>query len=253
VSSGARLAELCAEDKAKIGELVKKLALESKQKQEFAQRYEQEKAEMARRLQQLEEQSVLYEDERDQMRDKFSQSLQMLRQLKDEQLRVERDQARREEELQKVKEELERREAELQRQKTLVEIEREEKAKLHVSSASVATDVQASSTLKEISDLKNEIVKLTTSLKRLKSPDSSSEKKPRKSERREERPQRSTSVMTASLEREDLQAMKIDELHALQEELAKKLEITNSLLQSKLTNSHKKCQPVRLKGERDGS
>lgn len=34
--------------------------------------------------------------------------------------------------------------------------------------------------------------------------------------------------------------MKIDELHALQEELAKKLEITNSLLQSKLTNSHKK-------------
>lgn len=39
--------------------------------------------------------------------------------------------------------------------------------------------------------------------------------------------------------------MKIDELHALQEELAKKLEITNSLLQSKLTNSGKKMPPKR--------
>lgn len=39
-----------------------------------------------------------------------------------------------------------------------------------------------------------------------------------------------SSVMTHSLDREDLQSMKIDELHALQEELAKKLEITNSLL-----------------------
>ena len=55
VSNGARLAELCPEDKAKIGELVKKLALETKQKQEYAQKYEQEKAEMARRLKQLEE------------------------------------------------------------------------------------------------------------------------------------------------------------------------------------------------------
>jgi hypothetical protein len=34
-SSMARLAELCPEDKAKIGELVKKLANETKEKQEY--------------------------------------------------------------------------------------------------------------------------------------------------------------------------------------------------------------------------
>lgn len=43
-SSTARLSELCAEDKAKIGDLVKKLAMETKQKQEFTKKYEQEKA-----------------------------------------------------------------------------------------------------------------------------------------------------------------------------------------------------------------
>lgn len=54
---------------------MKKLALETKQKQEFAKKYEEEKSELARRLKELESQSVLFEDERDQMRDKFSQSL----------------------------------------------------------------------------------------------------------------------------------------------------------------------------------
>lgn len=66
------MSELCPEDKAKIGELVKKLALETKQKQEYAKKYEEEKAELARRLKELENQSVLFEDERDQMRDKFT-------------------------------------------------------------------------------------------------------------------------------------------------------------------------------------
>lgn len=48
------MSELCPEDKAKIGELVKKLALETKQKQEYAAKYESEKAELARRLKELE-------------------------------------------------------------------------------------------------------------------------------------------------------------------------------------------------------
>ncbi len=42
-SSGARLQELCPEDKAKIGELVRKLAEETRQRQEVAIKYEMEK------------------------------------------------------------------------------------------------------------------------------------------------------------------------------------------------------------------
>lgn len=38
-----------------------------------------------------------------------------------------------------------------------------------------------------------------------------------------------------SVKFDDLEALKVDDLHALQEDLAKKLEMTNSLLQSKLT------------------
>lgn len=53
-SNGARLQELCPEDKAKIGELVRKLAEETKQKQEVALKYEQEKEQLARRLKELE-------------------------------------------------------------------------------------------------------------------------------------------------------------------------------------------------------
>ena len=53
-SNGARLQELCPEDKAKIGELVRKLAEETKQKQEVAIKYEQEKEQLARRLKELE-------------------------------------------------------------------------------------------------------------------------------------------------------------------------------------------------------
>ena len=39
----ARLADLCAEDKAKIGELVKKLANEKQEKEDFQKRLEEEK------------------------------------------------------------------------------------------------------------------------------------------------------------------------------------------------------------------
>jgi hypothetical protein len=42
-SSNARLADLCPEDKAKIGELVKKLAGESKEKIQAQKKYEEEK------------------------------------------------------------------------------------------------------------------------------------------------------------------------------------------------------------------
>ena len=45
-SSTARLAELCPEDKAKIGELVKKLAGETKEKIEQQRRFDEEKRQM---------------------------------------------------------------------------------------------------------------------------------------------------------------------------------------------------------------
>ncbi|CDW78209.1 UNKNOWN [Stylonychia lemnae] len=347
MSNGARLSELCPEDKAKIGELVKKLAIESKQKQEYAKKYEQEKLEMGKRLKELEQMSVLYEDERDQMKDKFTQSLQMLKQLKEDQSKVERDKQKREEELQKVKDELIRREQELERQKVQIEMEREEKNKqlsilmdqqqqqkyqqnqsineskqsyrnnqINQSSfkqneMSVSLNDQTVSTLKEISDLKNEIVKLTTSLKHIKmSPDQNRRSKEKivsnrqlqqqeqevdniegedsdhdesleqtwwknqhKNQNQQNKVQRNlkesvkqeqelirknphknsnqkgstsnrqqrSSLQTNSLDREDLQEMKIDDLYALQDQLAKNLEITNNLLQSKLTNSNKKA------------
>jgi hypothetical protein len=40
----ARLSELCPEDKAKIGELVKKLANETKEKVEFQKKYQEMEA-----------------------------------------------------------------------------------------------------------------------------------------------------------------------------------------------------------------
>ncbi len=129
LSQGAKLSELCPEDKAKIGELVKKLALESKQKKEYLTKFQSEKEEMARRLKELEQQSVIYEDERDQMKDKFTQSLSMLKLLKEEQQKVDEDRKKREEELKKVKEELERREEEWKLQRSQLEQEREEKQK----------------------------------------------------------------------------------------------------------------------------
>jgi hypothetical protein len=44
---------------------VKKLAVETKQKQEWATKYEKEKQQMEKRLKELENISVLYEDERE--------------------------------------------------------------------------------------------------------------------------------------------------------------------------------------------
>lgn len=55
-SSNARLKDLCMEDKAKIGELVKKLADETKAKQEYQQKYDEEKKQMEARMNELERQ-----------------------------------------------------------------------------------------------------------------------------------------------------------------------------------------------------
>ena len=81
-SNGARLQELCPEDKAKIGELVRKLAEETKQKQEVALKYEQEKEQLARRLKELESQSTQYEQEKDKIKGKLSESVRLLQHMK---------------------------------------------------------------------------------------------------------------------------------------------------------------------------
>jgi len=51
----AHLADLCPEDKSKIGELVKKLARESKMRQESETRFESEKSDFELRLKQLQD------------------------------------------------------------------------------------------------------------------------------------------------------------------------------------------------------
>ena len=62
--SSARLKDLCMEDKAKVGELVKKLAEGNKSKEEFERQLAEEREEK--------------EKERDAMARKFQESLQML-------------------------------------------------------------------------------------------------------------------------------------------------------------------------------
>ena len=67
----ARLTDLCAEDKSKVGELVKKLASESRQRQQSESRYEDEKQAMERRLKELELKTQEYENEREGMTEKL--------------------------------------------------------------------------------------------------------------------------------------------------------------------------------------
>ena len=76
--SNARLKNLCMEDKAKIGELVKKLADETKAKQEYQQKYDEEKRQMEARMNELERQRKVFDEERESMAAKFQESLQML-------------------------------------------------------------------------------------------------------------------------------------------------------------------------------
>jgi hypothetical protein len=81
-SSNARLSDLCPEDKAKIGELVKKLATETKQKLEQQNKHEEERKQMERRIHELTLKQSQFEQERENMASKFQQSLQMLQELK---------------------------------------------------------------------------------------------------------------------------------------------------------------------------
>ena len=62
--SNARLQDLCMEDKAKVGELVKKLAEANKGKEEYERK--------------LAEERQAKEQEREEMARKFQESLQML-------------------------------------------------------------------------------------------------------------------------------------------------------------------------------
>jgi len=66
-----RLTDLCPEDKSKIGELVKKLASESHQRQQSESRYEEEKQSMAARLKELEARTAEFAAERETMADKL--------------------------------------------------------------------------------------------------------------------------------------------------------------------------------------
>ena len=63
----AKLADLCPEDKSKIGELVKKLASESKAREESQTRLDKEKDAFEQRLQKLQAQAESYQQERDRM------------------------------------------------------------------------------------------------------------------------------------------------------------------------------------------
>ena len=55
------MADLCPEDKAKIGELVKKLAGESKEKINAQKKYEEEKKQMEARINELESKNSTFE------------------------------------------------------------------------------------------------------------------------------------------------------------------------------------------------
>lgn len=72
---------------------------------------------MAKRLQELEQQSSVYELERSSMKDKFSQSLSMLKELKEQQAKLDDERGKQSEELSRVKAELQKREQELQQKK----------------------------------------------------------------------------------------------------------------------------------------
>lgn len=63
----AKLADLCPEDKSKIGELVKKLAGETKKREESEKRFSTEKEDFESRLRLLQAQAQTFQQERDRM------------------------------------------------------------------------------------------------------------------------------------------------------------------------------------------
>jgi predicted nuclease with TOPRIM domain len=56
----ARLSDLCAEDKSKIGELVKKLASESKAREDSVSRFEKEKTEFEERIKRMQAEAASF-------------------------------------------------------------------------------------------------------------------------------------------------------------------------------------------------
>ena len=106
-SSLARLHDLCPEDKAKIGELVKKLATEQQQKQESQKKFEEEKRRMEDRINELSRRTTEYELERESLASKFQQSLKMLQDLKQSHDTLAQSNMQREQELSKERERFE--------------------------------------------------------------------------------------------------------------------------------------------------
>jgi len=98
-STMARLGDLCPADKAKIGELVKKLATETQQKQAFQSKFEEEKREMEARINELSQKTSAYESERESLASKFQQSLKMLQDLKHSHDTLTQSNAKKEQEL----------------------------------------------------------------------------------------------------------------------------------------------------------
>jgi len=64
----AKLTDLCAEDKSKIGELVKKLASETRLRQDSENRLTLERQSAEQKLQEMENKTKRYEQEREEMR-----------------------------------------------------------------------------------------------------------------------------------------------------------------------------------------
>jgi predicted phage gp36 major capsid-like protein len=74
--------DLCAQDKSKIGELVKKLTSESKLRQDSEQRFNQEKQSFDQKLKEMEARSLQFEAEREAMKQKLDKSLAILKDMK---------------------------------------------------------------------------------------------------------------------------------------------------------------------------
>jgi hypothetical protein len=72
LSKGVTLKDLCPEDKAKIGDLVKKLASQTKETKETTSRFERSLSEAKLQLRSVQEQHQEKERENSNLKDKFS-------------------------------------------------------------------------------------------------------------------------------------------------------------------------------------
>ena len=164
------------------------------------------------------------------MSDKFSQSLQMLKDLKEQHFKLEDEKNNQSEELIKLKELLVQKEEELEKKKIQEQEEQEERVRrareeelrrveedrepvrerqserkevqvMEQSHISQNINDFTTNTLREISDLKSEIVKLTTSLRKLDSHIDLSDKKKFKEDELEENNVRRSMNSNSSLKK----------------------------------------------------